>query len=719
MSLQKTIALIGNPNTGKTTLFNALTGLRQRVGNYPGVTVERKSGTIPLQGSAIELIDLPGTYSLAAQSPDEMIAVDLLLGQQSGSAPIDGVIVILDATNLQRNCYLLSQILECGLPILVVLNMIDAARKSGIRIDVRRLSARLGVPVVETCARTGEGIRDVLQVLCQLPPPLPTPPVTPLTLPAALATAQAAVAETAELSAVEALRVLVDTEGYAAQRYLQRCPECADRLAEWRRTAANGTSLAAIEASSRYTWIRQLLRDVVATPAVRTKSWSDRLDAVLTHKIWGTLTFSMVTILVFQSIYAWAGPLMDCIDWLFGTLGTTIGAYLPRGALRSLIVDGIIGGVGSVLVFLPQILFLFLFIAIMEDCGYMARAAFLMDRLLSRLGLSGKSFIPLLSSFACAIPGIMATRTIEDRRDRLVTIMVAPLMSCSARLPVYTILIAAFIPAHAYLGGWLGLQGIVLFAAYSIGLFVAIPVIWLLKRTLFRAATPAFVMELPPYKWPSLSLVGHRVYERGMAFVRRAGTIIFAMTIVVWALSYFPRPAGIAQKYAGQRVATAVLHHPAEAAAELARIDREEAGAYLRASAMGHLGQWIEPVVKPLGWDWRIGMATLASFPAREVIIAVLGTIYNLGDAVDETSAGLQSALRTAHWPDGRLVFSIPVALSIMVFFALCCQCGATVATIRRETNSWQYAWLTFGYMTILAYGAAFLTYRATEWFLG
>jgi ferrous iron transport protein B len=395
-------------------------------------------------------------------------------------------------------------------------------------------------------------------------------------------------------------------------------------------------------------------------------------------------------------------------------------SLMSDGALRSLLVDGVIGGVGAVVIFLPQILILFFFIALLEDCGYMARAAFLMDRLMAGVGLSGKSFIPLLSSFACAVPGIMAARVIENRRDRFATILIAPLMSCSARLPVYVILIGAFVPAQSYLGGLVGLQGLTLLAMYSIGVVVAIGVAWLLKKTLLKGETPPFVLELPSYKWPSLRGVIYRMAERGWAFLARAGTVIFAVTIVIWALAYYPRSdEQVAAAIAAQRADLQATATAEELAAfdDRENLDRLAASLHQRNSFLGRAGQWIEPVVRPLGWDWRIGCAAIASFPAREVVMGVLGVIYHLGGDVDVGDEGDQSRLReklrAARWDDtGEPVYNLPVALSIMVFFALCAQCAATLAVIRRETNSWRWPVFTFAYMTTLAYVGALLTYQ-------
>jgi ferrous iron transport protein B len=469
---------------------------------------------------------------------------------------------------------------------------------------------------------------------------------------------------------------------------------------------------------ARYDWVAHVLNGVARRPDDHKPTSSDRIDSVLTHKFWGTLVFAATMAVLFSSIFILAVPLMDLIDGAVGSLAGFVESLMPEGALRSLVVDGIIGGVGAVVIFLPQILILFLFIAVLEDCGYMARAAFLMDRLMAGVGLSGKSFIPLLSSFACAVPGIMATRVIENRRDRLATILIAPLMSCSARLPVYVILIGAFVPAEHYLGGLLGLQGLVLLAMYSIGVVAAIGVAWVLKKSVLRGETPPFVLELPSYKMPSIRTVTYRMAERGWAFLARAGTVIFAVTIVIWALAYYPHSEEqVAAEIAAQRAALA--NDPAA----LAEFDQQEnldhvtASLHQRYSFLGRAGQWVEPAVRPLGWDWRIGCAAIASFPAREVVMGVLGVIYQLGPEVDlgaeDDQNRLQGQLRAARWDDtGEPVYNLPVALSIMVFFALCAQCAATLAVIRRETNSWRWPAFTFVYMTTLAYVGALVTYQ-------
>ena len=713
------IALIGNPNTGKTTLFNALTGLSQHVGNYPGVTVEHMSGNLSLSGGATAgLIDLPGTYSLAAHAPDQLITVDLLLGRQTGAPGVDLVLAVVDASNLRRNLYLVSQLLEIGIPIVIALNMIDVARRRGVEVDSSVLSARLGVPVVPVSARGRMGLGALKQAIEavlnsgeQTHPDLPRFP-EPLREQARALEGLAVAADGGErtLSRVEAFRALVDAGGVIEQRLgASLGGGFSSRLERMRGEIGAGGPLAALETEVRYAWIEQVLEDSVFQGDPLLPSRSDRIDRLLMHRIAGVAVFALLSALVFQAIFAWAVPGMDAIDSLFSALGAAVSAVMAPGPFHSLIVDGVVAGVGGVVIFLPQIAILFLFISVLEDCGYMARAALLMDRLLSRCGLSGKSFLPLLSSFACAVPGVMAARTVEDRRDRLTTMMVAPLMSCSARLPVYVLFIGAFIPDRAILGSWIGLQGLTLFAMYCVGAAVAVPVAWLLKGTLLKGDPPPFLLEMPSYKFPAPRTVALRVYHSSRAFVLRAGSIILATTIVMWALAYFPRPGEVVQQYERERLG-------ATAAEELVDIERREAAHLLEVSYLGKAGKLVEPVVAPLGWDWRIGMATLASFPAREVIVSVLGTIYSLGGDQDETSQDLSHALQAARRGDGSPAIGIPAALSIMVFFALCAQCMSTLAVIKRESGSWGWPLLTFGYMTLLAYLGALATYRGAQW---
>jgi ferrous iron transport protein B len=737
-----TVAIIGNPNTGKSTLFNALTGLQARVGNFPGVTVEKKIGRIRGASGEIDLVDLPGTYSLSPRSLDEMVSVNVLLGRQTEIGKIDAVICILDASNLERNLYLACQVLDLSLPTVLVLNMSDVAETRGIRIDSAALERKLGVRVLITSAHRRQGIEEVKAAIAATVSAAPASRPQPFP--------QAFYVECQQLaSRLPALgvsdapaylveRALLDVGGYLETHWLNGAtPQWQAALNESRaRLKDLGCRIPAIEAKSRYAWAKQVLHDVVKMPPARPETSSDRVDRVLTHRFVGLLIFAAMMFVVFQAIYSWSEPLMGIFEAAQSWAAGLVVSLIPPGTFRSLLTDGVIAGVGGVLIFVPQIAMLFLFIALLEDCGYLARAAFLMDKLMSKVGLNGKSFVPLMTSYACAIPGIMATRVIEDRRARLATIVVAPLMSCSARLPVYSLFISLFIP-DVRLFGPIGQRGLVLFAMYSLGAVVAVPVAWLLRKTVFHGETPPFVMELPAYKWPSPWIVVNRVWDRVMAFVTRAGTLIFAVAIIVWAGSYFP--ADHSQEFTKQRQ---LERRQAEFAEQLQRrseLDTEDASQQrarddlneqlrpidnardelnrLRAnlieqSLVGRLGHLIEPVVRPLGWDWKIGVSTLLSFPARELVIANFGVIYGLGQHIDENDSRLKDQIQDATWPDGRKVYGVPVALSVMVFFALCAQCAATLVTIRRETNSWRWPIITFSYMTTLAYVGALITYQ-------
>lgn len=715
-----TAALIGNPNTGKSTLFNALSGSRAVTGNYPGVTVEKKLGRTVCGDRTISLVDLPGTYSLSPRSLDEMVTVNVLLGRQADVGHPDVVVCIVDASNIDRNLYVVSQVLDMGLPTVVVLNMGDVAATRGISIDHAELSRRLGVAVVCTEAHRQRGIEDVRQAIVAAADG--AAPVRPQVFPEAFRDECAQLADHLrdhggpETPAYLLERMLLDVGGYLETHPLANAPQLVERVRAAReRLNTQGCRVPAVEARLRYAWIRELLRGIVTRPAQRPVTRSDKLDKLLTHRFSGLVFFVLLMFVVFQAIYVGAAPLMDLCGAAQDYIGGLVAGLVPAGPLQSLLVDGVVGGVGSVLVFLPQIVILFLFIAALEDCGYMARAAFLMDKLMTKVGLSGKSFVPLMSSFACAIPGVMATRVIENRRDRMTTILVAPLMSCSARQPVYLLMILSFIPAVTYLGGWISLQGLTLFVMSSIGAFVAVPIAWILKKTLFRGETPPFVMELPSYKWPSVRVVLTRVYDQAREFVVRAGTLIFAMTIVIWAASYFPGDHGPADQLSEQ---LAKLEEDPEAAPAQVELLSEEVNALraelLEKSYLGRFGHQIEPAVRPLGWDWRIGVGVLASFPAREVIVGTLGTIYSLGGSDDPEDRTLQSAIQSATWPDGRKVYNIPVALSLMVFFALCAQCASTLLVIKRETNSWSWPIFTFAYMTALAYFAALVVYQVS-----
>ncbi len=724
-----TVALLGNPNTGKSTLFSGLAGVRQRTGNYPGVTVEKKVGRATFEGIAFNVIDLPGTYSLAPHSPDEMVAVDVLLGRQPDTPAPDVILCIVDASNLSRNLYLVSQILELQRPTVIALNMMDVAADKGMSLDLARLRAALKIPVVPVQANKQKGFEELKRALAAAVDapvrdhgsPLPNEFQAEVER-----LAQVARQESRETEPPRYLleRLLLDS-GYLDQASLPGVTTSlrAAVQAARERLQREGQSLATMETIARYGWVGRVTEGVVVRATKTGPTWTDRLDRFLTHRVFGTLTFAAIVALMFLAVFQGAVWFMDRIEGALNALGQTIGSRLPEGPLQSLMVDGVIAGVGGVLVFLPQICILFFIIALLEDCGYMARAAYLMDRLMTRIGLSGKSFIPLLSSFACAVPGIMATRVIENRRDRLVTILIAPLMSCSARLPVYTLLITLF-AANS-------LQFVATVAGmYLVGIVVAILVALLLKRTVLPGETPPFVLELPSYKIPDPRVVLMRTLESGWAFVQRAGTLIFAVTIVVWAAGYFPRnTAEVEGRFASRRATVAEQLEQAKNAqpldesrvtqleAEAQTIENEVAGEYMRQSYLGQMGHWVEPVVRPLGWDWRIGCAVIASFPAREVVVGTLGVIYNLGQ--DEGSESLRATLRDARW-DGtdRRVFTYPSALSLMVFFALCAQCVSTLAIIRRETNSWRWPVFCFVYMTVLAYVGAWCTYQlARLWF--
>ncbi|QEH32692.1 Ferrous iron transport protein B [Aquisphaera giovannonii] len=738
----RTIALVGNPNTGKSTLFGGLSGVPQRVGNYPGVTVEKTLGEVQHAGEVWTLVDLPGTYSLAPRSPDEMVAVDVLFGRLDDVPVPDVVLCVAAANNLERNLYLLSQVLEVGRPVVLALTMWDVAQDHGLRIDVPALSERLGVPVVPVEAHRGiglESLKDALAEAGRTTCPAAQGPFPPAFLEetarlAGFLSSRRTLAGEDRLPRYLVERLLLDTGGYLEGRLY------GDQNGDGRavreeleaargRLAAAGCTVPGVETTARYGWIARAVSGIVHHPDAPASTWGDRLDAVLTHRFWGLLALAAVLLLMFSAVFSWAQGPMDAIDAGIGWVSAQLQARLPEGPLLSLLTDGIIGGIGAVVVFLPQIFILFFLLTSLEECGYLSRAAYLMDRLMVRVGLSGKSFIPLLSSFACAIPGVMATRVIEDRRDRLTTILIAPLMSCSARLPVYTLMIAAFIPDRRFLGGLLGLQGLVLFAMYAVGIVVAAVAALILKRTLLRGEAPSFLMEMPPYKWPSPRVVVHRMLERGWDFLRNAGTIIFAVSIVMWGALYYPRlstkemaplaaeKVRLEAEREGARVAGDAEKE--ELAADgLADVANRIEGAQKRQSVLGRLGHLIEPAVRPLGWDWRIGSGVIASFPAREVVVATLGVIFDVGREVeeDEGSQRLGDALRSATWPSGKPLFDIPVALSIMVFFALCAQCVSTLAVIGRETGTWTWPAFTFAYMTAVAYVAALLVYQGGTW---
>ncbi|MDQ8187645.1 ferrous iron transport protein B [Pelagicoccus sp. SDUM812002] len=721
------IALLGNPNTGKSTLFNCLTGLRQKVGNYPGVTVQRKVGRMIYGKNVAEIIDLPGTYSLAADSPDERVVVDALMGEVESLECPDLVLFIVDATNLQRNLFLAYQTAQLGIPMVLAVNHWDSARKKNIKIDIEGLGQALGVPVVPISAARAEGITELKEVMAAalVSKPHVTEAKWPESVMKALNAARDALPESVRPAATNAvLHRSVFDEDRSFFKRLGATDEQAGAAIDAGRQMLfkGGLNPSNAETVLLYRHIKEKVASCIEIDTTRTGSGSESIDSILTHKVWGLFAFLGLMYVVFQSVYSWAGPFMDLIDAGKGMIQDQIGSWLVQWPmLQSLATDGIVEGVGAVFIFLPQILILFFFITLLEDTGYMARAAFLMDKLFSWCGLSGKSFVPLLSSYACAIPGVMATRTIQDPKARMITILLAPFMSCSARLPVYVLLIGAFIePTYGA-----AVAGICLFTMHFVGLLVAMPFVYVANKYVLKIPPQTFVLEMPSYQVPKVRDVLMRMYNQGKEFVRNAGTVIFAITIVIWALLYFPRSEEVAESattaFASaqadalgttQADALAMLEADEEMADQL---DRRIASAYVEQSYLGRIGKTVQPVFAWAGFDWKITVGVIASFPAREVIISTLGIIYSLGGDVDEESSDLRDVMAAQKWQEGEKagqpIFTIPVVSAIMVFFALCQQCGATVAVISQET-SWKYGVFSFVFMTTLAWIAATVVYQ-------
>ncbi|HVT14112.1 MAG TPA: ferrous iron transport protein B [Fimbriimonadaceae bacterium] len=697
----KLIAIVGNPNAGKTTLFNSLTGSYQKVGNYPGVTVERVSGFLKLGAGSVEVIDVPGLYSLTPVSEDERVAAEVIHGKTSGVAAPDLLVCVIDAGNLERNLYLYTQVAEVGRPIIVALTMVDRVQKDGKAIDTKRLSNLLGCEVVPVVGHKDTRL-DALKEAIERNLENPRPPVYALGAPDALETKISSLRERmarlgADFNNAEVREALLAPKPEFEQ-FLNDFPEVREAFDEARQYVGDSEGRQPADVATRYQWSSMVQRACVReAEAPHKRSLTDKIDAILVHRVFGLVIFIGLMYLVFQSIYTFAQPMMDGIQGVFDALGRFISPKLAGApVVQSLVVDGIIAGVGAMLVFLPQILILFFFIAVLEGTGYLARAAFLMDRLLGWCGLNGRAFIPLLSSFACAIPGIMSARVMPDAKSRLVTILVAPLMSCSARLPVYLLLIGAFIEPR-YGAFW---AGFTLFAMHFLGLLVAIPIVWVLNRKVIRGKRLPFLLELPPYQWPKWRDVWLAMYFRGKVFVQTAGTIIVAMSFLIWALSYFPRSNEAATQYQASYVAS----HPQATQND---IDRHVQQEQLANSFLGRFGKTIEPVFRPAGFDWRITTSILAAFPARENVVPSLGIMFNLGRDTDEHSSDLRRELSNATWPDGKPLFNGWTAFGLMIFFALCAQCMATLATVKRETNSWKWAAFMFAYMTTLAYLAA------------
>jgi ferrous iron transport protein B len=705
-----TIALAGNPNAGKTTLFNALTGLRQKVANYPGVTVERKEGawTLSAELPPARLIDLPGLYSLDAASIDEQIARDVIKGRIPDVPQPDVIVAVVDATNLERNLYLVTQLLEYARPLVIALTMVDLAEKRKLEIDEQNLSEALGATVVPVVVTQHRGFDALAEAVL-----------------AASKTVAAGAGWRLSEKAEQELALLRGNNGKSVDRHTALLDLYAEELPEneSRREAAKRARERLSKSNpnwwqepllARYDWIEQVAARSVRRKALPGLTATERIDRILTHKFLGPLILICVMLLVFQTIFSWASLPMDLIDKGFGKLGEAVGNLMQPGLLRDLLVDGIIAGVGGVLVFLPQILLLFFFIAILEDTGYMARAAFLMDRLMRGVGLHGKAFMPLLSSFACAIPGIMATRTIENPKDRLATIMIAPFMSCSARLPVYTLMIGAFFSGKMVFG-FLSTGALLIMAMYLLGIFVAIAVAWVLKRTILKAPTPPLVLEMPPYRVPNLLTILQMMLSRASLFLKRAGTVILAISIILWALATFPRMEKPAEDVAATTTTAQVSANSTGGQTNPQEENQEEIdvhGEQLRQSYAGRAGRFLEPAIKPLGFDWKMGVALISSFAARETLVSTLSIIYNVGEGEEAESDSLVGAVREAKRDDGTPAWTPLVALSMMVFFVLAMQCMSTVAIVRRETNSWRWPLFMVAYMTVLAYIASFITYQ-------
>jgi ferrous iron transport protein B len=679
----------------------------------------------------------------------------VLLQRLPDVPPPDLIVLVVDASNLERNLYFATQVIELGCPTVVALNMTDVALTHGHQVNAAALARELGLPVFPLVANRRNGIgplRDHLVRAAAQENPTPSPPVARPELPPAMRREVEALEgrlrqlrpERAGLAAAEAVLLLTDERNLEHNAADGGAALVAEVLAARARLEAAGVDWRSAPIESRYARASAIHDRVVTETPVAGDSFSDRLDRFVTHRIWGSVIFLAVMALMFQSIFTFARFPMEALEHGVAWVGERVAQLLAPGDLRSLLVDGVIAGVGAVIVFLPQICLLFLFIGLLEDTGYMARAAFLMDRLMSKVGLHGKSFIPMLSSFACAIPGILATRTIESPRDRLVTILIAPLMSCSARLPVYTLLIAACIPETRVLG-FLQLPGLTMLGMYLLGITVALVTAWLLKRTLLRGATPLLIMELPPYKRPSARALARHIWDRANQFLRNAGTIILAINIVLWALATYPRSAQLAADFDARRVAAVQALAPAvdspqaaaayvdqlraaapespsaEAAALLERwrlLEFEEAGARLRHSFAGRLGRVIEPLIAPLGFDWKIGIGIVSSFAAREVFVSTMSVVYNLGAGdADEAAQTLAQTLRAQRHPDGRPVYSTLTGLTLMVFYVLALQCVSTVVVVRRETLGWRWPLLQWSYMGALAWLFAFATFHLGRWF--
>lgn len=705
-----TIALVGNPNTGKSTIFNALTGLKQKVGNYPGITVERKTGYIKVDGHQYKIIDLPGTYSLSHKKIDERIAYQTLIGEYEHEDTPDLAVLVLDATNLDRNLYLATQVMDLEIPMIVLLNMSDLAEERGITVDAEAIEQRLGIPVLPIVAKDKADIEKVRRAIANhdlsVPTPLSWKPEEALHEAIDIIKEEWLEPHTnlpKRAHPIEALRLISDNQvpddfhqhpnKKVAQEIIAKAQQRIERA---------GHNPAAAEVMARYDFIEECTRNGSTHPEDEAETLSDKIDTFVTHKVAGPIIFVAILLLMFQAIFSWAEPFMDMIDLFFVQFGNFVAQTLPPGILNDLLVEGVIAGLGGVIIFLPQIMFLFFFISILEGTGYMARAAFVMDGFMTRIGLHGRSVAPLISGFACAVPGIMATRTIESWNDRLITIMVLPFMACSARLPVYALMISAFVPSESVFG-FISLQGLTFFGLYIFGIVMAIGAAWIMKQFFSDGTSTPFMMELPSYKMPNWSGVFYNMFERGWIFVKEAGKIIMAISIVLWFLASYPKV----------EVPQEVLNAPQTTEASFNA--QSSASSYkLKHSYAGQIGRFMEPAIKPLGFDWKIGIGLITSFAAREVMVGTLNTIYSVGSEGNVVT--LQKKLINDTDPEtGEPVFTTLSAISLMVFFALAMQCMSTMAIVRRETNTWKWPLVMFTYMTALAYICSLIVYQGGQ----
>lgn len=695
------IALVGNPNSGKTSLFNSLTGMNQQVGNFPGVTVDKKTGTTSLEaGSVAEVIDLPGTYSLYPRRLDEWVSYKVLLGQDKQLKP-DVVVAVADASNLKRNLLFCTQIIDLKIPVVIALTMMDLAKKKGIRIDLEELERELGVPVVAVNPRKHKGIQQLKKVIDQTAKRLYQAPARDFIDNKALASAP--IDEVKEnfpgLSDYTAIHYLINHEWFDLDQKKQDTIEAIEQKNKF-----NPTRTQAEEILQRYGRIKHIMQLAVSEPDPLQKTlFTEKLDDILLHRSWGYLILLGVLFLLFQSIFWLAQYPMDWIDWGFARLSQSISASLPDNRWTDLLLNGVLAGLSGILIFVPQIMILFGLITILEDTGYMARISFLSDRLMRTVGLNGKSVMPMISGFACAVPAIMSTRNIENRKERLLTILITPLMSCSARLPVYTILIGLVIP-QTYLFGFLGVQGLVMMGLYLLGLVMAMLVSYIAKWFIRIKEKSFFILELPTYRSPRWNNILRTMISKARIFVFDAGKIIMVISLILWALSTFG-PGN-----STERIASHYEELKSQPGADTIRLEREYHTAKLENSYAGILGKSIEPAIAPLGFDWKIGIALITSFAAREVFVGTMATLYSVGDSDNELL--LKQKMKAAVRPDGKPVFNLASGLSLMIFYVFAMQCMSTLAVVKRETRSWKWPIIQFIYMTGLAYLMSLIVYQ-------